>query len=425
MTELVIKLPDVGEGVAEAEIAELLVKVGDAVKEDQPLAAVLTDKATVEIPSPAVGRVTWVGYAVGDVAAVGSPLVKLELNGHSAVSEAPVAAKPVADRPVAKPDVNADAVVSGKGHGVTQDDGAQTLSLSVVGGTQRAVAAPAVRAYARERGVDLRLVTGSGAAGRILRADVDAFRARRGQLPTHGKREVTDNEVEKIKVAGLRRAIAHHVQDATRRIPHFSYIEEIDVTELEALRAELNAAKTEDRPRLTVLPFLMCALVRAVRKFPEMNARFVDENDIVERHRGVHLGIATQTPNGLMVPVVRHVEVLTLWQCAAEIARIAAMARAGSATRDELSGSTLSITSLGALGGLATTPIINAPEVAIVGVNKISVRPVWRGNGFEPRKIMNLSSSFDHRVIDGWNAAEFIQYVRSLLESPARIFVES
>jgi 2-oxoisovalerate dehydrogenase E2 component (dihydrolipoyl transacylase) len=282
-----------------------------------------------------------------------------------------------------------------------------------------------VRAYARDAGIDLRFVTGSGPAGRILREDVDAYlaTAARGPVATPGLARNT--AVEEIKIIGLRRRIAERMQDTVRRIPHFSYVEEVDVTDLEALRADVNETRKSGRPRLTVLPFLMRAMVAALRDHPQLNARYDDANDMLYRYGGVHVGIATQTPNGLMVPVVQHAEALTIWDCASEVARLSEAARSGTAKREELTGSTITITSLGALGGIVSTPVINAPEVAIVGVNKIAVRPVWRGAAFEPRKIMNLSSSFDHRIVDGWVAAQFIQSLRTLLEAPAKIFMEA
>jgi len=281
-----------------------------------------------------------------------------------------------------------------------------------------------VRARARDAGVDLRFVKGSGPAGRILHEDIEAYIAGRGEArPAPGW--LPNTSIEEIKVVGLRRKIAQRMQDTKRRIPHFSYIEEVDVTDLEALRADVNANRKSGQPKLTVLPFLMRALVVALRDYPQMNARYDDETDTLHRYGGVHIGIAVQTPNGLMVAVVRHAEVRTVWDCAGELQRLSEAARSGTISREELAGSTITITSLGPLGGLASTPVINAPEVAIIGVNKIAVRPVWRGTGFEPRKVMNLSSSFDHRIIDGWDAAQFIQRLRALLEAPAKIFMET
>jgi 2-oxoisovalerate dehydrogenase E2 component (dihydrolipoyl transacylase) len=437
MGERVIKLPDVGEGVAEAEIVELHVKPGDPVREGDVLAAVMTDKATVEIPSPAEGRVLRIAFEVGQKAAVGSELMRLEVGDAAAKSvqddqaqraapsrdvEAMAAAAAVAaERLHEEPAGKAAAPKAPK-----QRPAVRALdTLTPAKPADRPLAAPAVRAFARDHGVDLRFVKGSGPAGRILREDVDAYMASAGQagLPSSGL--MPNAAVEEIRIIGLRRKIAQRMQDTKRRIPHFSYIEEVDVTDLEVLRADVNATKKPGRPRLTVLPFLMRALAMALREYPQMNARFDDETDTLYRHGGAHIGVAVQTPNGLMVTVVQHAEARTIWECAGEVQRLSEAARSGSATREELTGSTITITSLGALGGIASTPIINAPEVAIIGVNKIAMRPVWRGAAFEPRKIMNLSSSFDHRIIDGWEAAEFIQHLRSLLETPAKIFMET
>jgi 2-oxoisovalerate dehydrogenase E2 component (dihydrolipoyl transacylase) len=278
-----------------------------------------------------------------------------------------------------------------------------------------------VRQRAREAGIDLRLVRGTGPAGRILHEDLDAFqRGGGGAAPRAGR--VASTQVEEIRVTGLRRRIAERMAEAKRRVAHFSYIEEVDLTALEELRAALNAEAGE-RPRLTLLPFLMQALVRAVADFPQMNALYDDEAGVIRRHGGVHIGIATQTPGGLVVPVVRHAEARDLWDCAAEVKRLAEAARQGLAAREELGGSTITVTSLGALGGIASTPVVNWPEVAIIGVNRMAVRPMWIGGGVVPRKMMNLSSSFDHRVIDGYDAAAFIQRIKGLLEMPARIFI--
>jgi 2-oxoisovalerate dehydrogenase E2 component (dihydrolipoyl transacylase) len=289
------------------------------------------------------------------------------------------------------------------------------------------LASPAVRLRAKEAGIDLRQISGSGPAGRIGHEDLDSFIA-------HGARPVgaraagyglfRNEAVEEIKIVGLRRKIAEKMALSASRIPHITYVEEIDVTALEDLRAALNKEKRHDRPKLTLLPFLMRAMVKAVAEQPQLNALFDDEAGIVRQYGGVHIGIAAQTPSGLMVPVVRHAEARDLWECGAEVLRLAEAAKSGAATREELSGSTITITSLGAMGGVATTPVINHPEVAIVGVNKVMVRPVWDGAQFIPRKMMNLSSSFDHRVIDGWDAAVFVQRIKTLLETPALIFVD-
>ncbi len=434
MSERDIRLPDVGEGVAEAEVVEVPVKVGDPVREGDVLAAVMTDKATVEIPSPAEGRVAWIGAELGQKIAVGSVIVKLDVADGAAPARKAESAPKAAPAPRAAPD--AAEINAAEAPRAPQPPPEVARPRAVAPSTppppapakpaDRPLAAPAVRAFARDAGVDLRFVKGSGPAGRILHEDVEAYvatAARGGPAPAHGL--VRNTAVEEIKIIGLRRRIAERMQDSMRRIPHFAYVEEVDVSDLEALRTDVNETRRSDRPRLTVLPFLMRAMVTALRDHPEINARYDDANDTLHRYGGVHIGIAVQTPNGLMVPVVQHVEALTIWDCASEVARLSEAARSGTAKRDELSGSTITITSLGALGGIASTPVINAPEVAIVGVNKIAVRPVWRGAAFEPRKIMNLSSSFDHRIVDGWNAAQFIQKLRSLLEAPAKIFMEA
>lgn len=425
MAEHVIKLPDVGEGVAEAELVEWHVKPGDIVREDAVLAAVMTDKATVEIPSPVDGKVVWLGAEVGDTVPVGAPIVRLEVDGDAPAgapvveepeageaSEPPPAEQPqAAPAPVAPPEVpkpKLAPVASPAGFGAPRPEG------------ERPLASPAVRLRAREAGIDLRQVPGTGPAGRITHEDIDGFLARGRAPAAPGLARRT--EVEEVKVTGLRRRIAERMALAKARIPHITYVEEVDVTELEELRARLNGEK-RDRPRLTVLPFLMRAMVKAIEAQPKVNALF-DEAGVIRRHGAVHIGIATQTDAGLMVPVVRHAEARDLWDCAAELNRLAEAARTGVATREELSGSTITITSLGAMGGIVTTPVINHPEVAIVGVNKMAVRPVWNGQAFVPRKVMNLSSAFDHRVIDGWDAALFVQRIKALLETPAMIFLE-
>jgi 2-oxoisovalerate dehydrogenase E2 component (dihydrolipoyl transacylase) len=289
---------------------------------------------------------------------------------------------------------------------------------------EKPIASPAVRKRARDAGIDLRQVPGTGPAGRITHADLDAFVAdgsRPGRAPTLAPR----TQVEDIKLVGLRRRIAERLATAHQHIPHITYVEEIDMTELDELRATLNRRKRPEQPKLTFLPFLMRAMVRALEEQPRLNAQYDDQAGILHQHAGIHIGIATQTDAGLMVPVVRPAEALDLWRTAVELGRVTDLARSGTAQREELSGSTITITSLGAIGGLATTPIINHPEVAIVGVNKIAVRPHWDGAAFVPRKMMNLSSSFDHRIVDGWDAAVFVQKIKSLLEAPALIFVES
>ncbi|ACP26734.1 dihydrolipoamide acyltransferase component of branched-chain alpha-keto aciddehydrogenase complex [Sinorhizobium fredii NGR234] len=425
MGEFIIKMPDVGEGVAEAELVEWHVKPGDPVREDMVLAAVMTDKATVEIPSPVTGKVLWLGAEIGDTVAVKAPLVRIETAGEDgepppdsvpealadAVLEEPVAvsAPPTAKAPP-KPE-------KAEPRQAPPPREAQDIA-------RKPLASPAIRLRARESGVDLRQVTGTGPAGRITHEDIDLFISRGAEPSPAQVGLVRKTAVEEIKMAGLRRRIAEKMSLSTSRIPHITYVEEVDVTALEDLRATMNRDRKPDQPKLTILPFLMRALVRTVVEQPGVNATFDDHAGIIHRHAAVHIGIATQTPAGLTVPVVRHAEARRIWDCAAELNRLAEAARTGTATRDELIGSTITISSLGALGGIASTPVINHPEVAIVGVNKIATRPVWDGAQFVPRKIMNLSSSFDHRVIDGWDAATFVQRLKTLLETPALIFVE-
>jgi len=430
-----IKMPDVGEGVAEAEIVEWAVKVGDLVKEDQVVAAVMTDKATVDIPTPVAGSVLALGGAVGDVLAVGSELIRIDAPG---LPDAllPAASKPPPQKPESEPapavmpeaaEPTARAAAGPPPRPLETQTGAPRPLETQTGAPrpfgEKPLAAPAVRLKAREAGIDLRFVRGSGPAGRITHPDLDAYIARPLE-PAKPSGRASNNAVETIKIVGMRRRIAENMAESARRVAHFSYVEETDVTALEELRASLNARATEERPKLTLLPFLILGIVKAAAEFPQINAHYDDENEIITRFGAVHVGVATQTPNGLMVPVVRHAETLGLHACAREMRRVSEAARQGAAARDELSGSTITLTSLGALGGIVSTPIINRPEVAIVGVNKIVVKPVWRDGGFVPRRVMNLSSSFDHRVVDGYDAATFIQRLRALIEAPATLFIE-
>ncbi len=428
-----IRVPDIGEGIAEVELVTWHVQPGDVVAEDQSIADVMTDKATVEIPSPVAGKVLALGSAVGDTIAVGSELVRLEVEGSGNLKEnsapAPVSqaqAAPVlvakSEPPAAAPAQSVAAVQAAPARPGVAPRSAPTVARAA---GERPLASPAVRQRALDMGVELRYVHGSGPAGRILQTDLDAHAASGGQAPAQGPAGYAERHGEEaVPVIGLRRKIAQKMQESKRRIPHFSYVEEIDVTELEALRAKLNSLYGTTRGKLTVLPFLARAMVLALREFPQINARFDDEAGVVTRYAGVHLGVATQTDGGLMVPVLRHAEALDLWACAAGIARVAEGARSGKAARDALSGSTITLTSLGALGGIASTPVINHPEVAIVGVNRIVERPMLRGGQVVGRLLMNLSSSFDHRVVDGMHAAQFIQAMRALLETPALLFVE-
>jgi 2-oxoisovalerate dehydrogenase E2 component (dihydrolipoyl transacylase) len=440
-----IKMPDVGVGVAEAEIVEWAVKVGDLVKEDQVVASVMTDKATVEIPTPVAGSVLALGGAVGDVLAVGAELIRIDAPGlpDSVLSAAPKSqpqerqpqaapapsAKPEAAELARAPAARATPIEARPEEPAqSASRGAPLRPVEPQTGVPRPlgekpIASPAVRLKAREAGVDLKFVRGSGPAGRITHQDLDAYIARPPE-PSKPSGRAPNNAIETIKVVGMRRRIAENMAESARHIAHFSYVEETDVTALEELRVSLNAHATEERPKLTLLPFLMLGIVKAVADFPHINAHYDDENDVITRFGAVHLGVATQTPNGLLVPVVRHAETLSLHECAREMRRVSEAARQGAAARDELIGSTITLTSLGALGGIVSTPIINRPEVAIVGVNKIVVKPVWRDGGFVPRKVMNLSSSFDHRVVDGYDAATFIQRLRTLIEAPATLFIE-
>jgi 2-oxoisovalerate dehydrogenase E2 component (dihydrolipoyl transacylase) len=408
MSVHVIKMPDIGEGIAEVEVVAWHVKPGDTVNEDQPLADVMTDKAAVEIPSPVKGKVLALHAKAGDVVAVGTELVRLEVAGDGV-------ADPASERK--EPPVTAPAATSAP-------TPAQRSAPD-----HKPLASPSVRRHARELGIELTDVTGSGPAGRIEHGDLEAFVASqrtpaaaqaRPAPPAHDDAEEI---AEQIQVIGLRRKIAQKMQESKRRIPHFAYVEEVDVTEVEKLRAHLNEARRDDQPKLTLLPFIMRAVVRALAAAPEINARFDDDAGIVTRYRAVHMGIATQTRNGLLVPVVKHAERCDLWQCAAEVSRLASLARDGKADRADLTGSTITISSLGPLGGIVSTPVINYPEVAIVGVNRIVARPAVVDGAIVVRKLMNLSSSFDHRVVDGHHAAEFIQTVRRLLEVPALMFV--
>ena len=428
----VFKLPDVGEGTAEAELVAWQIKPGDMITEDQHIVDVMTDKATVEISSPAAGKVVSIKGTPGQMLAVGSEILVLQVEGQgnigtlpqqeapSAPKPAPEPAKPPPSKAASPPTEPAPSAAERKPPGGESKPGFATRTPG-----EKPIASPAVRRRAWEEGVELQFVSGTGPGGRISQSDLDSYIASggtNGQVATAGLRKKPGTE--DVKIIGLRRTIAMRMQDAKRRIPHFSYIEEVDVTDLERFRAELNARWGKTRGKLTLLPFLAKAMIGALPDYPQINARFHDDDGFVRRYEGVHLGIATQTQTGLVVPVIKHAEALTLWECAAEIARLAAAAREGRATRDQLSGSTISITSLGVLGGVATTPVINYPEVAIIGVNKMLERPMVQDGNIAIRRMINLSSSFDHRVVDGWDAAEFIQRIRAQLETPAMLFVD-
>ncbi|VVQ13608.1 dihydrolipoamide acetyltransferase family protein [Pseudomonas fluorescens] len=420
----VIKMPDIGEGIAEVELSQWHVKVGDLVVEDQVLADVMTDKAMVDIPSPVHGKVIALGGQPGEVMAVGSVLISIEVEGAGNLKES-AAPAPVKEAPVAP---KVETVVESKPAPAAAPRPAAVCQGPMVAreADERPLASPAVRKHALDLGIQLRLVRGSGPAGRVLHEDLEAYLAQ-GQSNASSPVAAAyaqRNDEEQIQVIGMRRKIAQRMQDATQRAAHFSYVEEIDVTAIEELRAHLNEKHGASRGKLTLLPFLVRALVVALRDFPQMNARYDDEAQVITRLGAVHVGVATQSDVGLMVPVVRHAEARSLWDSAAEISRLANAARNGKASRDELSGSTITLTSLGALGGIVSTPVLNLPEVAIVGVNKIVERPMVFKGQVVIRKMMNLSSSFDHRVVDGMDAALFIQAIRGLIEQPATLFVE-
>jgi 2-oxoisovalerate dehydrogenase E2 component (dihydrolipoyl transacylase) len=460
MGQFVFKLPDVGEGTAEAEIVAWHVRVGDVIKEDAPLVDVMTDKATVEMTSPVAGKVISIHGEPGDMAPVGGPIAVFETDaagdeppapasklavtpptppappqasGEAPRTSAKLAVPVAAAAPQTKPRIKAPAGAVWSEEQTQAAMGRPKASSQAVARSQaregalrewsRAQTSPAVRARAHKLGIDLGQVRGSGPEGHITHEDLDQV-----LVPVAGARRTSalaeKNGIEPVKIIGLRRKIAEKMQDAKRRIPHFAYVEECDLTELEELRAHLNATKRNDQPKLTLLPFLMRALVLCLPDFPQINARFDDDSGVVYRHENVDIGIATQTDNGLIVPVVRHAEARDVWDCATEVSRLAAAVRANTATKEELSGSTVTITSLGALGGIVTTPVINHPEVAIIGVNKLVERPMVKNGAIVIRKMMNLSSSFDHRVVDGYDAAAFIQRVKGMLEHPAALFID-
>jgi len=437
MGRVAFKLPDVGEGIAEAELVAWKVELGQAVEEDDPVAEVMTDKATVEITAPVSGVVVERNGEVGAMAAIGSVLVVFETDAEAAPAPQTVAPQTITPQAAANKAEASAPKVPVKPNGAGAPTAQPVLPAPAALETQprtvgeRPLAAPAVRARAEELGVKLQYVPGTGPAGRITHEDLDRFVAEGGLLrgPASAARPgggyVQREGKEDIKVIGLRRKIAEKMQESKRRIPHYAYVEEVDMTELEALRVHLNGLYAKSRPKLTVLPFFVRALAVLLPQYPQINATFDDDAGVLTRHAAFHAGIATQTPNGLMVAVLRHAEAMDLWTCASEISRLAEAARSGKAAREELTGSTLTITSLGPLGGVATTPVINYPEVAIIGPNKIIERPVVLNGQIAVRKMMNLSSSFDHRVVDGYDAAEFIQRLKAMLERPAMLFLDA
>lgn len=400
MSRYVFKMPDLGEGTVSAEVVEWKVKVGDSVTEDQVIAEVMTDKAAVEIPSPVTGRVVSITGQPGEMVAVGSELIAFDTSG----AEPAPATPPTTPKPQAAVAATAPAAAPAPG--------------------TRVMASPATRRKAHVAGVDLASVAGSGPGGRISAQDLESVIAGKGSAGARPAAIAARKGVEEIKIIGVRRVIAERMSAAKRNIPHFAYVEEVDVTELEALRQYLNSRQPKGAASLTYLPFLVAALVRVLERFPQCNAVHDAERNLILRHSAVHVGVATQTPDGLKVPVVKHAEARSLHDLAAEIRRVSEAARNNKASRDELMGSTITVTSLGKLGGIASTPVINAPEVAIVGVNKAVDRPVVVDGAIAIRRIMNLSSSFDHRFVDGFDAAAMIQALKEKLEHPATIFIQ-
>ena len=473
MSQFVFKLPDLGEGTVEAEIVGWRVKPGDLVAEDDVIVEVMTDKAAVEVPAPVGGRVVSITGAPGDMVPVGSPLIVFE-TGAAQSSAPPAAASQAGAEPPRAPSTQAQqsmpapqpvpvrqsnvaafspapgggptgaAVGNGAGgNGAGAANGAARTGAAANGHGKRVATSPAIRRRAHEAGVDLREVPGTGPHGRIVRQDFDAYLEQRAsaeakprsaaEKPTLVHARPADGggsaaraaDTEEIKVIGLRRLIAQRMTEAKRNIPHFAYVEEMDVTELETLRRHLNGKLAPGTHALTYLPFLALALVRVLQEFPQANALYDSERGVIIRHRAVHLGIATQTPEGLKVPVVRDAQARSLWDLAAEMRRVSEAARTNKATREELTGSTITLTSLGKLGGIASTPIINAPEVAIIGINRAVERPVVLNGAITIRRMMNLSSSFDHRFVDGYDAAALIQALKERIEHPATIFIDS
>ncbi|MBT3476449.1 MAG: 2-oxo acid dehydrogenase subunit E2 [Euryarchaeota archaeon] len=424
MGTFAFKMPDIGEGVVEGEVVEWMVAVGDSVKEDDPILSVMTDKATVEIPSPVDGKVTMVIGEAGDILPVGVVCIEFEVDGDGNASSAEAAPESKAETAPA-PEPKAEPKPA-----PTPTPAPAPAPAAVVArapGT-KALASPAVRQRARQANIDLNFVAGSGPAGRISHADLDAHIAggasgASSARPMGASARIEKNGTEDIKVIGLRRKIAEGMISSYTTIPHFSYFEEVDVTALEELRQHLNATRPEGAPKLTYLPFIMQALVKALEERPECNALYDDDSNVVTRHEAINLGIATQTDRGLFVPVVKHVEAMDIWQSATEMTRVTSATRDGKASADDLSGSTFTITSLGRLGGLGATPIINKPEVGILGVHNAKDRAVVKDGNIVIRRIMNLSSSWDHRVVDGHDGASLVQLVKSYLEHPATIFM--
>jgi 2-oxoisovalerate dehydrogenase E2 component (dihydrolipoyl transacylase) len=422
MQPVVFKLPDLGEGVVEAEIVAWHVKPGVQVRADQPLVDVMTDKATVTIPSGVDGRVINTHGEVGETVAVGCELVSFDLSSKAfepSPAEEPSNGKTRTIVAQASPD--GPATVPMVQRMAASQTARTTTTATATKNEASPLASPAVRRRAREMHVDLQHVPGSGPNGRITHGDIDVFL--RTEFAPATPRRMPGSHTTEIQMAGLRRRIAEKMVVSNNQIPHFTYIEEIDITELEALRTHLNGHRTDGQPKLTYLPFIMLAVTRALGRFSQLNAHYDDKREVITRYEAVHLGIATQTDRGLCVPVIRHAEAMDLWQAAREMRRITEAARNQTITRNDLSGSTFTVTSLGSMGGLAATPIINHPEVAILGVNKAIDRPVVHQGQIAIRRMVNLSGSFDHRVVDGADGAIFIQCIKDYLEHPAMIFI--
>jgi 2-oxoisovalerate dehydrogenase E2 component (dihydrolipoyl transacylase) len=459
VTQFIFKMPDLGEGTVEAEIVAWHTKPGDSVEEDQVIVEVMTDKAAVEVPAPVGGRVVSITGEPGDKIAVGSPLIVFELAGAAAGADGgaggsvAVRAEPAANgNATAKPSGAASenrAVVAGASRSgdafaaapattaaaaraaPAASAGAAAAGVAAVARSGRVMTSPANRRRAHEAGIDLSTIAGTGPGGRILGGDLAAAASRPDAKPSAVNVSAETSSAAgamaalttEIKVIGVRRVIAERMSEAKRNIPHFAYVEEVDVTELEALRQHLNGKLPKGEPSLTYLPLVVAALTRTLESFPQCNVLYDAARGVLVRHRAAHVGVATQTPDGLKVPVVRNAQALSLWELASEIRRVSERARTNKATREELMGSTITVTSLGKLGGIASTPVINAPEVAIIGLNKAVERPVVAGGAVVVRRIMNLSSSFDHRFVDGYDAAAMIQVLKDFLEHPATIFL--
>ncbi len=428
MVKYDFKLPDIGEGVVEGEVVTWHVSVGDSVSEDDPIVDVMTDKATVTIPSPTDGTVLSLNGEVGDMVAVGSVLIEFDTDGTALANPSDAEEPEVVEEEKTledkKSSVKIEKKVEVKAPEISKPV-ERTAPEIPVSSSKAVLASPAVRRRARESGIDLSSLNGSGPAGRIRHADIDAFVAGGGAIMGAPPVAYSTKRsgISEVKIVGLRRKISEQMVKSAFSIPHFSYFEEVDVTELEALRQALNASRGEDQPKLTYLPFIMLALAKIMPEHPECNGYFYDEEGVVHRHEAVNLGIATQTDRGLYVPVVKNVEAMDVWQAASDLIRVSGAARTGTASLDDLTGSTFTITSLGREGGLGATPIINHPEMAILGVHKAREMPVVRSGNIVVRRIMNLSSSFDHRVIDGADGANLVQHLKRMLEHPAMIFM--